>query len=68
MWCCSIVNENDSVAVEEILIGDNDDLSATVACLVGADLLVILSDIDGLYDGIMLSDACLIERVEDIAH
>ena len=45
-----IVNENDSTAVEEIIIGENDTLSAIVACLVNADLLVILSDIDGLYD------------------
>lgn len=44
-----IVNENDSVAVEEIKFGDNDLLSAQVASLVGAELLVILSDIDGLY-------------------
>ena len=45
-----IINENDSVTVEEIKIGDNDSLSATVACLVDAQLLVILSDVDGLYD------------------
>ncbi len=46
-----IVNENDSVAVEEIVYGDNDSLSAIVAKLVKADALVILSDIDGLYNG-----------------
>lgn len=50
-----VVNENDSVGIEEIesekkVFGDNDTLSAVVAELVGADLLVILSDIDGLYD------------------
>lgn len=45
-----IVNENDTVAVEEIKFGDNDNLSALVTSLVGADLLIILSDIDGLYD------------------
>ena len=45
-----IINENDSVTVEEIKIGDNDTLSATVACLVDAQLLIILSDVDGLYD------------------
>ena len=45
-----IVNENDSVSVEELLHGDNDCLSATVAQLIGADLLILLSDIDGLYD------------------
>ena len=46
-----VINENDTVAVDEIRVGDNDTLSATVAVLVGADLLVILSDIDGLYTG-----------------
>ena len=50
-----IVNENDSVAVDEIeavdSFGDNDSLSATVAELVGADALIILSDIDGLFEG-----------------
>ncbi len=46
-----IVNENDTVAVEEIRFGDNDTLSALVAGLVDADLLVLLSDVDGLYDG-----------------
>lgn len=45
-----IINENDTVAVEEIEFGDNDTLSAIVADIVKADLLVILSDIDGLYD------------------
>lgn len=44
-----IVNENDTVAVEEIKFGDNDTLSALVACLVNADLLIIISDISGLY-------------------
>jgi len=45
-----IVNENDTVAVEEIQLGDNDNLSAQVAVLIEADLLVILSDVNGLYD------------------
>ncbi len=45
-----IVNENDTVAVDEIKIGDNDTLSAIVAVIAKADLLVLLSDIDGLYD------------------
>lgn len=45
-----IVNENDSVAVDEIAYGDNDTLSAVTAFLVHSDLLVLLSDIDGLYD------------------
>jgi glutamate 5-kinase len=44
-----IVNENDTVAVEEIKVGDNDNLSALVASLVAADLLVLLTDVDGLY-------------------
>jgi glutamate 5-kinase len=47
-----IINENDTVAVEEIVFGDNDTLSAVVARLIGADILIILSDIDGLYTGI----------------
>jgi glutamate 5-kinase len=56
MGVVPIVNENDSVSVEEIKIGqkdvfsENDTLSATVACLVEADLLIILSDIDGFFD------------------
>jgi glutamate 5-kinase len=45
-----IINENDTVAVEELRFGDNDTLSAMVACNIDADLLIILSDIDGLYD------------------
>ena len=45
-----IVNENDSVATEEIVYGDNDSLSAIVARLIHADRLIILSDIDGLFD------------------
>lgn len=44
-----IINENDSVTVEEIKIGDNDTLSATVACLADAQMLIILSDVNGLY-------------------
>jgi len=45
-----IINENDSVAVDELRLGDNDNLAAHVAVLVEADLLLILSDIDGLFD------------------
>ena len=44
-----IINENDTVAVEEIKIGDNDTLSAQVAAMMQADLLILLTDIDGLY-------------------
>ena len=46
-----VINENDTVAVDEIKLGDNDTLSAMVGGLVDADLLVLLSDIDGLYNG-----------------
>jgi glutamate 5-kinase len=46
-----IVNENDTVAVEEIKVGDNDNLAALVAHLIDADLLVLLTDVDGLYTG-----------------
>ena len=45
-----IVNENDTVSVEQIRFGDNDTLAALVACLVDATMLIILSDIEGLYD------------------
>ncbi len=62
-----IVNENDTVSTEEIEFGDNDILSAYVAELVDADLLVLFSDIDGLYDKDphKNSDAKLIPLVED---
>lgn len=49
MGVIPIINENDAVAIDELKIGDNDTLSATVASLVDADLLIILSDIDGVY-------------------
>ena len=45
-----VVNENDAVAIDEIKVGDNDTLAAMVTSLIDADLLIILSDIDGLYD------------------
>ena len=63
-----IINENDTVAVDEIKFGDNDTLSALVAGLVDADLLILLSDIDGLYTGDPHKDAdvSLIETVEEI--
>ncbi len=51
MGALPIVNENDTVATDEIRFGDNDRLAALVAHLVRADLLVLLSDVDGLYDG-----------------
>lgn len=63
-----IVNENDTISAEQIEFGDNDTLSATVAKLIGADLLVILSDIDGLYDDNPNTnpDAKLIPVVEEV--
>jgi glutamate 5-kinase len=51
MGAVPVVNENDTVATDEIRFGDNDRLAALVAHLVHADLLVLLSDVDGLYDG-----------------
>ncbi len=63
-----IVNENDTVAVEEIQFGDNDNLSALVSVLVEADLLVILSDVAGLYDKDprVHSEARLVSLVEKL--
>ena len=45
-----VINENDTVSTEEIEFGDNDTLSAIVSSIIGADLLIVLTDIDGLYD------------------
>jgi len=61
-----IVNENDTVATEEIRYGDNDRLAARVAQMIGADLLVLLSDVDGLYSADPNRDpkAIHIDRVE----
>ena len=63
-----VVNENDSVAVEEIVFGDNDSLSAHVAKIVDADLLIILTDIDGLFSANPREDenAVLIHNVDEI--
>ena len=63
-----VINENDTVSVEEIEFGDNDTLSAIVGSLAGADLLVILSDIDGVFDGNPRTnpDAKLIPRIPAI--
>ena len=63
-----IINENDTVATEELTIGDNDTLSAIVAVSAGADLLVLLSDIDGLYtaDPHINPDAKLLTEVHGI--
>ena len=70
-----IINENDTVSTDEIEFGDNDTLSAHVAILTEADLLVILSDIDGLYNGDpkidcnakIISKVNEIEKVEEFA-
>ncbi len=63
-----IINENDTTAVEEILLGDNDNLSAHVAVLINADLLVLVSDIDGLFDKNphIHADANLIPEIKNI--
>ena len=63
-----IINENDTIATDEIKVGDNDTLSAMVAVGVNADLLVLLSDIDGLYtaDPHKNSDATLIQEVREL--
>ncbi len=63
-----VINENDTVATSEIRYGDNDRLAARVATMVSADLVVLLSDVDGLYDAppITTSSARHIPRVERI--
>jgi glutamate 5-kinase len=64
-----IINENDTVSVEEIKIGDNDTLAAQSAVLWSADLLILFSDIDGLYDKNPKEhpDACFVAEVRNIA-
>ena len=63
-----IINENDTVAVEELILGDNDKLSALVASLMDAQKLIIASDIDGLYDKNphLYADAKLITEISDL--
>ena len=63
-----IINENDTIATAEIKVGDNDTLGAIVACCVRADLLVLLSDIEGLYTADPRNDpaATLIPVVEEV--
>jgi glutamate 5-kinase len=63
-----IINENDTTAVEELIVGDNDKLSALLSVLIGASKLVIASDIDGVYDKNphLFADAELIEIINDI--
>lgn len=63
-----VINENDTISTEEFGIGDNDTLSAIVAVTIQADLLILLTDIDGLFDGDPRKnpDAKLIDTVEKI--
>lgn len=63
-----IINENDTVATSEIRYGDNDRLAARVATMVSADLLILLSDIDGFYSGVpgKDADAKRFERINEI--
>lgn len=68
MGVIPVVNENDTIATYEINIGDNDTLSAIVAALTGADLLILLSDIDGLFtdDPRKNPEAKFIEQVDEL--
>ena len=68
MGVIPVINENDAVAVDEIKIGDNDNLSAMVADIVDAEVLIILTDIDGLYNGNPKTDSAakLIHEVPKI--
>ena len=68
MGAIPVVNENDAVGVDEIRIGDNDNLSAIVAAMIDAEVLIILSDIDGLYDGNpkLNKNAQLLDEVTEI--
>nr|WP_205615192.1 glutamate 5-kinase [Streptomyces harenosi] len=72
MGAFPVVNENDTVATDEIRFGDNDRLAALVAHLVHADLLVLLSDVDGVYDGDPgrpgTARIAEVRRPEDLAH
>jgi glutamate 5-kinase len=68
MGIIPVVNENDTVSTYEMRFGDNDTLSALVSSMVGADLLILLSDIDGLYtdDPHECPDAELVRVVDEI--
>lgn len=63
-----VINENDALAVEEIKVGDNDTLASLIAPMISADLLILFSDIDGLYNKNpkLYSDAVMIEEVKKI--
>ena len=68
LGCVPVINENDTVVTEEIRYGDNDRLAARVAQMIGADVLVLLSDIDGLYTADPRHDpaARRIERITEL--
>jgi glutamate 5-kinase len=69
-WCVvPVINENDTTATDEISFGDNDVLAAQVAILLGADLLVVLSDVDALYTRDPVADpgAAPVREVRDLA-
>jgi glutamate 5-kinase len=68
MGVVPVVNENDTTAVEEIRFGDNDTLAALVGVMVDADLVVLLTDIEGLYDADprTAGDAALLEHVDEL--
>ncbi len=69
MGVVPVVNENDAVATQEIRFGDNDRLAALVALLVEADLLVLLSDVDGVYDADpRLGGSTRLDEVADARH
>ena len=68
MGVIPVINENDAVATDEIKIGDNDNLSAMVAAMIDAEVLIILTDIDGVYTGNpkLDSTAKLIDEIPEI--
>jgi len=68
MGAVPVINENDAIAVDELKIGDNDTLSATVATLVDADALILLSDVEGLYTANPQTDpeAKLLPQIDEI--
>ncbi len=67
MGIVPVINENDTISTDEIKFGDNDKLSALVASLVGADLLVMLSDVDGLYH-IKEGEKKFFNEIQEITH